>query len=35
LEAVGAHGGGVFEPLDSEERGRTFEALDCPDWCDD
>ncbi|EOK5680424.1 hypothetical protein WIJ25_RS26545, partial [Escherichia coli] len=23
------------EPLDSEERGRTFEALDCPDWCDD
>ncbi|EOJ4692394.1 hypothetical protein ACKKK8_004788, partial [Escherichia coli] len=25
----------VFEPLDSEERGRTFEALDCPDWCDD
>ncbi|EOK7418873.1 hypothetical protein JG006_RS25035, partial [Escherichia coli] len=21
--------------LDSEERGRTFEALDCPDWCDD
>ncbi|EPW7536977.1 DnaT-like ssDNA-binding domain-containing protein, partial [Escherichia coli] len=27
LEAVGAHGGGVFEPLDSEERGRTFEAL--------
>ncbi|EOM2509085.1 hypothetical protein CPO70_005240, partial [Escherichia coli] len=26
---------GVFEPLDSEERGRTFEALDCPDWCDD
>ncbi|EOK7154639.1 hypothetical protein MMO21_30530, partial [Escherichia coli] len=22
-------------PLDSEERGRTFEALDCPDWCDD
>ncbi|HHZ2098276.1 hypothetical protein MMR63_31720, partial [Escherichia coli] len=20
---------------DSEERGRTFEALDCPDWCDD
>ncbi|EOO4300904.1 hypothetical protein JHW56_RS26620, partial [Escherichia coli] len=24
-----------FEPLDSEERGRTFEALDCPDWCDD
>ncbi|EFI5876017.1 phage replisome organizer [Escherichia coli] len=35
LEAVGAYGGGVFEPLDSEERGRTFEALDCPDWCDD
>ncbi|HGV7222049.1 TPA: DnaT-like ssDNA-binding domain-containing protein [Escherichia coli] len=35
LEVVGAHGGGVFEPLDSEERGRTFEALDCPDWCDD
>ncbi|WP_252354725.1 hypothetical protein, partial [Escherichia coli] len=26
---------GVFEPLDSEERGRTFEALDCPDWHDD
>ncbi|WP_249825721.1 hypothetical protein, partial [Escherichia coli] len=25
----------VFEPLDSEEWGRTFEALDCPDWCDD
>lgn len=35
LEAVGAHGGGVFEPLDSEERGRTFEALDCTDWRDD
>ncbi|MCM4847516.1 hypothetical protein MMS96_30190, partial [Escherichia coli] len=35
LEAVGAHGGGVFEPLDSEERGRTFEALDCSDWRDD
>ncbi|EEQ8052860.1 DUF1376 domain-containing protein [Escherichia coli] len=35
LEAVGAYGGGVFEPLDSEERGRTFEALDCPDWRDD
>ncbi|HAM4509532.1 TPA: phage replisome organizer, partial [Escherichia coli] len=35
LEAVGAYGGGVFEPLDSEERGRTFEALDCPDWHDD
>ncbi|WP_240765465.1 DnaT-like ssDNA-binding domain-containing protein [Escherichia coli] len=35
LEAVGAHGGGVFEPLDPEERGRTFEALDCTDWCDD
>ncbi|EOO6107768.1 hypothetical protein OKA71_RS26670, partial [Escherichia coli] len=24
-----------FEPLDTEERGRTFEALDCPDWRDD
>ncbi|EIC1103222.1 prepilin peptidase, partial [Escherichia coli] len=24
-----------FEPLDPEERGRTFEALDCTDWCDD
>ncbi|EJF7980566.1 DUF1376 domain-containing protein [Escherichia coli] len=35
LEAVGAYGGGVFEPLDPEERGRTFEALDCPDWRDD
>ncbi|MED7345238.1 DnaT-like ssDNA-binding domain-containing protein [Escherichia coli O157] len=35
LEAVGAHGGGVFEPLDPEERGRTFEALDCSDWRDD
>ncbi|EFE8933219.1 phage replisome organizer, partial [Escherichia coli] len=35
LEAVGAYGGGVFEPLDTEERGRTFEALDCPDWRDD
>ncbi|EPW1831051.1 primosomal protein I, partial [Escherichia coli] len=23
------------EPLDPEERGRTFEALDCPDWRDD
>ncbi|EKE6644389.1 prepilin peptidase, partial [Escherichia coli] len=22
-------------PLDPEERGRTFEALDCTDWCDD
>ncbi|TGH42525.1 prepilin peptidase, partial [Escherichia coli] len=20
---------------DPEERGRTFEALDCTDWCDD
>ncbi|MED6995458.1 DnaT-like ssDNA-binding domain-containing protein [Escherichia coli O157] len=35
LEAVGTHGGGVFEPLDPEERGRTFEALDCSDWRDD
>ncbi|EPQ7564923.1 DnaT-like ssDNA-binding domain-containing protein, partial [Escherichia coli] len=35
LEAVGAHGGGLFEPLDPEERGRTFEALDCTDWRDD
>ncbi|EFA3721375.1 DUF1376 domain-containing protein [Escherichia coli] len=35
LEAVGTHGGGLFEPLDSEERGRTFEALDCTDWRDD
>ncbi|EOL5366751.1 DnaT-like ssDNA-binding domain-containing protein [Escherichia coli] len=35
VEAVGAHGGGLFKPLDSEERGRTFEALDCPDWRDD
>ncbi|EGO9777007.1 phage replisome organizer [Escherichia coli] len=35
LEAVGTYGGGVFEPLDPEERGCTFEALDCPDWCDD
>ncbi|ELT9994530.1 phage replisome organizer [Escherichia coli] len=35
VEAVGAHGGGLFEPLDSEERGRTFEALDCTDWRDD
>ena len=35
VEAVGAHGGGLFEPLDPEERGRTFEALDCTDWCDD
>ncbi|HAW1833168.1 TPA: phage replisome organizer [Escherichia coli] len=24
LEAVGTHGGGLFEPLDPEERGRTF-----------
>ncbi|ENX6856283.1 primosomal protein I, partial [Escherichia coli] len=24
-----------FEPLDPEERGRTFEALDCTDWRDD
>ncbi|ENT7530800.1 primosomal protein I, partial [Escherichia coli] len=23
------------EPLDPEERGRTFEALDCTDWRDD
>ncbi|ENU2539727.1 primosomal protein I, partial [Escherichia coli] len=22
-------------PLDPEERGRTFEALDCTDWRDD
>ncbi|EPZ3191808.1 primosomal protein I, partial [Escherichia coli] len=22
------------EPLDPEERGRTFEALDCTDWRD-
>ncbi|GCZ30962.1 replication protein [Escherichia coli] len=35
LEAVGTHGGGLFEPLDPEERGRTFEALDCTDWRDD
>ncbi len=35
VEAVGTHGGGLFEPLDPEERGRTFEALDCTDWRDD
>ena len=35
VEAVGTHGGGLFEPLDPEERGCTFEALDCTDWCDD
>ncbi|HIA2943146.1 TPA: DnaT-like ssDNA-binding domain-containing protein, partial [Escherichia coli] len=35
LEAVGTHGGGLFGPLDPEERGRTFEALDCTDWRDD
>ncbi|EOX4608092.1 DnaT-like ssDNA-binding domain-containing protein, partial [Escherichia coli] len=35
LEAVGTHGGGLFEPLDPEERARTFEALDCTDWRDD
>ncbi|HFP0850696.1 TPA: DnaT-like ssDNA-binding domain-containing protein [Escherichia coli] len=35
LEAVGTHGGGLFEPLDPEERGRTIEALDCTDWRDD
>lgn len=35
VETVGTHGGGLFEPLDPEERGRTFEALDCPDWRDD
>ncbi|GCK80786.1 replication protein [Escherichia coli] len=35
VEVVGTHGGGLFEPLDPEERGRTFEALDCTDWCDD
>ncbi|EOJ3649240.1 primosomal protein I, partial [Escherichia coli] len=26
---------GLFEPLDPEKRGRTFEALDCTDWRDD
>ncbi|MFG3963083.1 DUF1376 domain-containing protein [Escherichia coli] len=35
VEAVGTHGGGVFEPLDAEKRGRTFEALGCTDWRDD
>ncbi|HFG3360032.1 TPA: DnaT-like ssDNA-binding domain-containing protein, partial [Escherichia coli] len=35
VEAVGTHGGCLFEPLDPEERGRTFEALDCTDWRDD
>lgn len=35
VEAVGVHGGGLFEPLDPEERSRTFEALDCTDWRDD
>lgn len=35
VEAVGAHGGGLFKPLDSEERDRTFDALDCTDWRDD
>ncbi len=35
VEAVGTHGGGLFEPLDPEERGRTFETLDCTDWRDD
>ncbi|EFI9195012.1 primosomal protein I, partial [Escherichia coli] len=33
--AVGAYGGGVFEPLDSEERGCAVETLDCSDWRDD
>ncbi|WP_258133721.1 DnaT-like ssDNA-binding domain-containing protein [Escherichia coli] len=35
VEAVGTHGGGLFEPMDSEERGRTVETLDCTDWRDD
>ncbi|WP_162818322.1 DnaT-like ssDNA-binding domain-containing protein [Escherichia coli] len=35
LEAVGTYGGGVFEPLDPEERGCAVEALDCSDWRDD
>ncbi|EJJ5456770.1 hypothetical protein NJC61_005052, partial [Escherichia coli] len=35
MEAVGTHGRGVFEPLDSEERSCSVEALDCPDWRDD
>ncbi|EPX0872451.1 hypothetical protein ACWU7I_005299, partial [Escherichia coli] len=26
---------GVFEPLDSEERGCAVETLDCSDWRDD
>ncbi|MFQ3382672.1 DNA-binding protein [Escherichia coli] len=32
LEAVGTHGGDLFESLDPEERCRAYEALDCTDW---
>lgn len=32
---VAGDGGGVFEPLDAEEWGRTFGALDCTDRVDD
>ncbi|EPH5949502.1 DnaT-like ssDNA-binding domain-containing protein, partial [Escherichia coli] len=35
LEAVGTYGGGVFEPMDPEERGCAVETLDCSDWRDD
>ncbi|XTZ40510.1 DnaT-like ssDNA-binding domain-containing protein [Salmonella enterica] len=35
LATLGGHGGNLFEPLDAEERRRTYEALDSPDWGDE
>jgi len=32
---VAGHGGGVFEPMDPEERGGAFVYLDSPDRFDD
>lgn len=35
LATVAGHGGGVFEPMDPEERGGAFAYLDSPDRFDD
>lgn len=35
MASVGSHGGNLLEPLDAEERGRTFEHVDGSDRFDD
>ncbi len=35
LASVAGHGGGVFEPMDPEERGGAYAYLDSPDWFDE